>query len=82
VKNASARGPLTFALPGVAPPQVTVTVRNRGVKTLTTVLDTVIIDTDEDLVSLIWRAHLRVLEIPRSVAAVAVQSERTATTWT
>ena len=82
VKNASVRGPLTFALPRVPPPQVTVTVRNRGIEQLTTALDTIIIDTDQDLVSLIWRAHVRVLEIPRSVTAVTVQSERTAITWT
>ena len=72
VGNASPRGHLNFVLPGVPAPRVDVTLRGRGVRTLDTQLDTLIVDTDDHLVTLIWRAYLTVSEVPRDVAAVVV----------
>jgi len=72
VVNASPRGRLEFALPGIPAPPVEVTLRQAEKTILPSVLDTVIVDTDQHRVSLIWRAHVRVGEVPRDVAAVTV----------
>lgn len=72
VVNASPRGQLNFALPSIAAPRVAVTLRGAGVRALNTQLDTLIVDTDEHLVTLIWRAYLTVSDVPRDVVAVAV----------
>jgi len=73
VVNVSPNGSLDFSLPGIAAPQVEVTLRDGGVQTLPTHLDTVVIDADKCLLVMIWRAHLTVSNVPRDVAAVSVQ---------
>ena len=73
VVNASARGRLDFTLPGVTAPRVGVTLRGSGPQTVPTHLDTVIVDTDGHRVSLIWRGHVKVTEVPRDVAAVRLE---------
>jgi hypothetical protein len=70
VVNASARGRLDFRLPGVPAPRVDITLRDAGTQIVPTHLDTVIVDTDSHRVSLIWRGHVPVTEVPRDVAAV------------
>lgn len=57
IVNASPNGTLRFNLPGGAPPDVRVRLSD-GARTIPTALDTVIINTDEGRVSLLWRASL------------------------
>jgi hypothetical protein len=57
VLNASPEGRLSFKLPGTPPPQCLVEMQDETLCTLESRLDTVIIDTDEAVVVLIWRAH-------------------------
>jgi hypothetical protein len=73
VANAGIAGQLAFTLPGVPAPRVEVTLRRSGDRVLETKLDTVIINADERVVILIWRAHVRVSDVPRDVEAIAVQ---------
>ncbi len=60
VVNASPAPRLRFDLPGVPAPVCRVTLRDGRAQALTGTLDTVIIDTDEMLVFLLWRSHMRV----------------------
>ena len=73
VVNASPRGRLEFALPGIPAPRIDVRLRGSAMKALPTHLDTVVIDTDEHRVSLIWRGHVKVTDVPRDVTAVSVE---------
>jgi hypothetical protein len=57
VLNAAAVPRLTFRLPGVAPPQCRIAFRDSETLTLTTQLDTVIVDTDDSQLTLLWRAY-------------------------
>lgn len=72
VVNASPRGRIAFHLPRVAAPEIGVELRGRRHETLPTLLDTVIVNTDEDLVILVWRAHLAVRNVPQDVAAITL----------
>jgi hypothetical protein len=64
--------PLTTRLPGVSAPTCRVRMRSRGALQLQTVLDTVIIDTDQRQVFLLWRASLAVAQGLQDVAAVSI----------
>ena len=76
ISNASERGRLQFALPGNgAAPVLDVVLQDGTSQTLMPVLDTLIIDTDNHVVSMLWRASLRVTEIPSGVRSVFVQWE-------
>jgi len=72
IKNASTKGTLAFKLPGVPPPVVNVALRGFKKHTLTTNLDTVIINTDEDKVFLIWRHYLHVRNGPQDVVSIGI----------
>lgn len=74
VANVSNRGRLAFSLPGVAAPVCDFELRNRQRHAIQTQLDTVIIDTDEHLVHLLWRGHQRVPGGPHDLAALRVSS--------
>jgi hypothetical protein len=74
VANASIRGRLAFSLPGVAAPICEFERRNRQRHAIQTLLDTVIIDTDEHLVHLLWRGHQRMLGGIHDLAAMRVSS--------
>jgi len=63
-------GRLGFHLPGIAPPQCTVSVRARRSAALKTYLDTVIVDTDLNRLTLLWRAHAPLRNGPHDVVAV------------
>lgn len=66
-------GPIHFALPGSGlPPQFDVTVHGGATRTLRPALDTLLIDLDEGLVSMLWRAALPVVNVPADVVAVRV----------
>jgi len=75
IENASANGRLMFNLPGVPPPKIHVELRGGVHHDLTTNLDTVIINTDENLLFLIWRTHLVVKRGPHDVVAIRVTAE-------
>jgi hypothetical protein len=75
IENASPGGRLMFSLPGVPPPKVHVELRGGVHHDLATNLDTVIINTDENLLFLIWRTHLVVRRGPHDVVAIQVTAE-------
>ena len=75
IENASPGGRLSFELPGVPPPKIHVELRGGVQHDLTTNLDTVIINTDENLLFLIWRTHLVVRRGPQDVVAIQVSAE-------
>jgi len=75
IENASPSGRLMFNLPGVLPPKVHVELRGGVHHDLTANLDTVIINTDENLLFLIWRTHLVVRRGPQDVVAIQVTTE-------
>ncbi|MCC6418735.1 MAG: DUF2169 domain-containing protein [Gemmataceae bacterium] len=75
VENASPGGRLYFQLPGVPAPQCLVTLAGRPDEHLHTQLDTVIVNTDEKLLFLIWRTHLVVRNGPHDVRSIKVWVE-------
>lgn len=75
VENASPEGRISFSLPGVPAPQCRVELKGRKDETLETRLDTVVINTDEKLLFLIWRAHLLLRSGPHDVVSIEVQTE-------
>lgn len=75
IENASPGGRLAFQLPGVPPPKIHVELRGGVHHDLTTNLDTVIFNTDENLLFLIWRTHLVVRRGPQDVVAIQVSAE-------
>ncbi|MEZ6138543.1 MAG: DUF2169 domain-containing protein [Pirellulaceae bacterium] len=72
IENATPSGRLSFQLPGVPPPKVRVQLRGLPDVLLQTNLDTVIINTDEMLLLLLWRAHVPLRSGPHDVAAIEV----------
>lgn len=77
VMNASPVPKLKFKLPGIPPPVCKLVLRGGRTETLETNLDTVIINTDEMLVFLLWRSYVRVPSGPNDVASIDVTIERT-----
>ena len=75
VINASPSGKISFNLPGVQPPRCRVEVRGRKDHQLETRLDTVIINTDENLLFLIWRTNLVLRSGPQDVVSIEVRAE-------
>jgi len=72
VENASRERRLYFSLPGTAPPQCRVEVRGGTVHTVQTVLDTVIVNTDDRLLLLFWRGRVQLRRGPEDVVAMKV----------
>jgi hypothetical protein len=75
IENASPRGTLSFHLPGVPPPGCRVQLTGRRDALVETNLDTVIINTDEDLLILIWRGYLPVRNGPHDIVSIQIQAE-------
>lgn len=75
VMNASRRGRLAFYLPGLPLPRVEVELHGRRQEILPLMLDTVVVNTDEDLVVLTWRAHCPVRNVPADVKVIRVVVE-------
>jgi hypothetical protein len=75
VINASPGGRVSFNLPGVPPPQCRVELRGRKDHRLETRLDTVIINTDENLLFLIWRTNLVLRSGPQDVVSIEVRAD-------
>lgn len=72
IANASNKGPLKFNLPGVVPPIGEVILKDGTIYNIDTSLDTVIINTDEDITFLIWRGNLSVSEKIHDISSVKV----------
>jgi hypothetical protein len=75
VENASTEGRISFRLPGAKAPRCLVELRRRGDAELETKLDTVVIDTDNDKVFLMYRAHVRLPESAHDVRSIVVRGE-------
>jgi hypothetical protein len=75
IEGASPRGKISFNLPGVPPPECRVQLTGRRDTLVETNLDTVIINTDEDIVLLIWRGYLPVRNGPHDVVSIQIQAE-------
>ena len=71
VTGVSPAGGLSFRLPGVAPPAIRVEHRGREDVTAETSLDTVIVDTDDGRLFLLWRTQVPVRE-PTAVRTIHV----------
>jgi hypothetical protein len=72
IVNASATTPLQFKLPGIPPPVVRVFLRGGHKEVLRTKLDTVIFDTDQLVVILLWRIYTLLPNGPHDVTAMDV----------
>jgi hypothetical protein len=70
----SPRGELRFALPGLPPPRVRISILGQPDPPLAPRLDTVILDFDQLRVSLLWRCRTKIPEGPHDVHAIAVES--------
>jgi len=75
VTNASPSGRIAFNLPGVEPPKCRIELRGNKKHEPQTNLDTVIINTDEKLLFLIWRAYLTLRNGPHDVVSIEVFSD-------
>ena len=62
-----------FYLPGVPPPACEVIVRNRPDTPVRTNLDTIIVNTDDRTVTILWRGYTPIPDGPHNVAAVRVR---------
>lgn len=78
VVNASPIAQLRFKLPGLSPPMCRLDMRSGKRVDLQPNLDTVIIDTDDMLLFLVWRAYTRVPNGPHDVVAIEVTQEQPA----
>jgi hypothetical protein len=74
ILNASPSGRLSFNLPGVPPPQCRVELQGRRDQHLQTQLDTVIINTDENLLFLIWRTNLVLRSGPQDILSIEIRT--------
>ena len=72
IENASPRGTVSFNLPGVRPPECLVQLTGKRDKLVQTNLDSVIINTDDDLVLLIWRGFWPLMTGPHDIASIEV----------
>jgi len=79
VRGASADGTVSFRLPGIHPPAILLSFRDRLDETLRTKLDTVIVDLDERKLLLTWRAFTALDDGPLDVRSIAVHAENAPT---
>ena len=75
IEGVSPNGPISFNLPGVPPPSCRVELKGGQIVNLQTNLDTVIINTDEKFLFLIWRAFTQLRTGPHDVVSIEVKSE-------
>jgi hypothetical protein len=74
VVGASPLGSLSFRLPGVPRPVCRVELALRGDARVETQLDTVVVNTDEDMVYLTWRGHVALRNGPHDVKVIAIET--------
>ncbi len=72
VENASPRGRLSFQLPGARAPLCRVELARAADARPALLLDTVVVDTDDDRVLLLYRGHVPLREGPHDVASIAL----------
>ena len=72
IRNMTEDGLLSFYLPGVRPPQCSITLRHAR-HTVNLFLDTVIISTNTRLLELIWRNYLPLARGPHDVERIEIQ---------
>ena len=70
--NVTPEGRRAFQLPGIPPPTINVILQYKNPQELTTSLDTVILNTDENLVLMIWRAHIALDGGMETVSSITV----------
>jgi hypothetical protein len=75
IENASPRGMISFNLPGVSPPHCRVQLKGGRDAIVQTNLDTVVINTDEDLVLLMWRGYLAVRNGSHDIVSIQVRTQ-------
>jgi hypothetical protein len=75
IKNASARGLISFNLPKLPPPCCRLQLKGSRDVAVETNLDTVIINTDEDLLTLLWRGYLPLRNGPLDITTIQVRAE-------
>jgi hypothetical protein len=75
VENVSPDRPVSFRLPAIAQPEHRVQLTSGRNAIVNTHLDTVIINTDENLVILIWRGYLPLANGLHDVVSIQVQTE-------
>lgn len=75
VVGASAEGRLQFSLPGTPPPHCTLSTRTATGVVLPMTLDTVVVDTDDRQVVLLWRGHTTLPGGPHAIQELRVAPE-------
>jgi hypothetical protein len=75
VENVSPTGLISFNLPGVPAPRCRVELKGGKKELLEPKLDTVVFNTYERLLLLIWRAHVQLRNGPHDVVTIEVQSD-------
>jgi hypothetical protein len=74
VVGVTPEGRMSFALPGLPPPAVQVSLSDGPPQTVAMALDTVIIEADEKRVMLLWRGHLALRTGPHDVKEVVAEA--------
>jgi hypothetical protein len=75
IENVSPHGTISFNLPGLPPPECRVQLTGKRDVRVETNLDTVIINTDENLLLLIWRGYIPVRNGPHDVVSIQIRVE-------
>jgi hypothetical protein len=75
IENATPGGRLAFNLPGIPAPKCRVVVRGKEDQDLETKLDTLIINTDDNLLLLIWRSNLVLKRGPEDVLGIEIKAD-------
>jgi len=75
IEHASTRGAISFNLPALPPPSCRLQLKGSRDASVETKLDTVIINTDEESVTLIWRGYLPLHSGPLDIVTVQVRAE-------
>lgn len=73
-KGVTRTGKLSFFLPGQPPPRVRVALRGEEDEAPEMLLDTVIVNTDEDKLLLLWRTEVSLATGPHDIIAIEVDS--------
>jgi hypothetical protein len=76
IENVLPSGPVSFDLPGVSAPRCRIQLAGSPDVTVTTNLDTVIINSDEGMMLLLWRGQLPLNDSLHDVVAVQITCER------
>lgn len=73
-------GQVSFSLPGAPRPRCRVALVRKKDVSITTELDTVVVDADDDRVFLTFRGHTALRDSPHDVSAIAIESDAVSST--